>query len=355
MSSKIAYILHKSGARILRNQPLNTSSEIRLTHLCTQRCRQCQVYQRKTEPASLNLQQFMFILKRLKEYGAHVAFISGGEPLLVEDLADMLVAAKQHFSLATTLVSGLYHKTETVRRIAKVCLENDINIQTSLDGLGDIGNTLRGVPHFAETVLQHMEMIANMRGSSKSLLYANIVMSDLNLEQIPTLIAEARKRGWSVSIGLYHHVTETTRADEKLQLRPGPRLDKILDFLDHNPDILNLEVFISGIKPYLLNGTTTPCPFVASRLLTTRTTIMENGDVHLCWGGSIGNIFQQTLEEMFTNERYKSRLQQYSACRGCWTVCYTQRYLLFHPGSWRSGLANIKKLIRLRTLAKEEK
>ncbi|MBN2354770.1 radical SAM protein [candidate division KSB1 bacterium] len=334
---------------------MNSSTEIRLTRLCTQRCRQCQIYERTTDPPSMDLNRFRIVAARLRQYGAHVGFISGGEPTLVNDLEPILIEAKKTFSLATTLVTGLYNNTKIIRKVAKVCLANDINIQTSLDGLGDIGDQLRGAPNFADTVLRHMEIISNMRGSSRSLLYANIVMTDLNLEQIPELIAHVRKLGWRATIGLYHHSTETTRIDDELMVKPGPRLDEIIEILDHNPDILNLNTFIMGIKPYLSTGKTTPCPFVASRILTTRTTIMENGDVHLCWGGPIGNIYDHSLEEILTGSEYQKRLRQYKNCRGCWTVCYTQRYLLSHPGSIRNAYENVKKLQQLRGMLKEAK
>ncbi len=341
------------GARHgIRQKPLNSSTEIRLTRLCTQRCRQCQVYERRTEPASMDLALFRRVAAALKEYGAYIGFISGGEATLVPDLPEILLEAKKVFPVATTLVTGLYNKSETIRDIGRFCLDHDINIQTSLDGLGETGDILRGARDFSATVLRHMEMIAAMRGSSQSLLYANIVLSRLNLGQIPEIIARARDIGWRVTIGLYHHLTETTREDEDLSLQPGPELDELLAFLDHNPDILNLNSFIRGIAPFIASGETTRCPFVASRFLMTRLTIMENGDVHLCWGGPVGNLFANSMQEIFSSPAYRQRLDEYAQCRGCWTTCYTQRYLLIRPRSLREGADNLRKMMRMRRIQK---
>lgn len=335
-------VVHASGRR-----PLNSSTEVRLTRLCTQRCRQCQVYERKTEPASMDIHMFRHVARQLRDYGSYIGFISGGEATMVADLPEILHEAKRTFPVATTLVTGLYNRTEIIRRIGALCLAEHINIQTSLDGLGEIGDRLRGADNFSDTVLRHMEMLAAMRGTSRSLLYANIVLSHLNLEQVPELIATVRKLGWKATIGLYHHLTETTREDDDLSVRPGERLQRLIAFLDGNPDILNLNSFIRGIIPWIEHGATTPCPFVASRFLSTRTTIMENGDVHLCWGGPVGNLFNDSLREIFSGDLYRQRLAEYRSCQGCWTTCYTQRYLLVHPRSFGEIWSNGRKIVRM--------
>lgn len=328
----------------VKKHPLNSSTEIRLTRLCSQRCRQCSVYERKTNPPSISFEQFQIIAQRLRDYGAYIGFISGGEATLVPDLGKILIEAKKTFSLATTLVTGLYNRTEIIQRIGEVALANNINIQTSLDGFGEIGDSLRGVKNFSDTVLGHMKWLSENRNGSKSLLYANIVLNNLNLDQVPELIQRARDLDWKVTIGLYHTLTATTRDDDELRLRQGNRLDKILEFLVDNPDIMNLNSFIKGIEPFISGKQKKICAFVDSPLLSTRLTIMEDGDVHLCYGSPIGNILTQGLAEIFSSQRYHQRLNEYKDCPGCWTTCYTQRYLLVHPDSFRELIDNVKKV-----------
>ncbi len=334
----------KGISHALKRKPLNSSTEIRLTRLCSQRCRQCSVYERTTNPPSMSFEKFQIMAQRLREYGAYIGFISGGEATLVPDLDKILFEAQKTFSIATTLVTGLYNKTETIQRIGTVALEHHINIQTSLDGLREIGDSLRGVKNFSEIILRHMKWLAEHRNGSKSLLYANIVLNNLNLDQVPELIHRARDLGWKTTIGLYHTLTETTRSDDNLRVQPGNRLENVLKFLDGNPDIMNLNAFIKGIEPFLTGKQKKICAFVDSPILSTRATIMENGDVHLCYGTPIGNIFKNSLEEIFSSKQYNQRLQAYRACTGCWTTCYTQRYLLVHPSSLRELIDNFKKI-----------
>jgi len=332
----------------LKRQPLNSSVEIRLTRLCTQRCMQCQVYERTTDPASMSLERFQSIAERLRAYGAYIGFISGGEPTMVPQLDKILLEAKRTFLLSTTLVSGLYNKTKTIENVGRIALENDIHIQTSLDGLGPLGDKLRGAKDFSKTVLGHMQWLSENRGASKSLLYANIVMNNLNLEQIPKLVQRISDLNWKVTIGLYHALTSTTRKNDELQIRPGKRLDSVLAFLDNNPSILNLNSFIRGIKNFIETGQSDICAFTDAPTLTTRTTIMEDGSVHLCWGDPIGNVLKEPLGEIFSSQKYRERINEYRSCSGCWTTCYTQRYLLTHPRSLKALMHNLKKVRTLR-------
>ncbi len=296
----------------------------------------------------MSLEDFQLIASKLRDYGAYIGFISGGEATLVPYLDKILLEAKKTFSSATTLVTGLYNKSNTIYKFGQIALDNDINIQTSLDGMGDLGDSLRGAKNFASTVLTHMEWLSRNRQNSKSLLYANIVINNLNLEQVPELIKRAKDIGWRTTIGVYHTLTTTTRFDEDLKLRPGKRLDNLLNFLENNDDILNLNSFVRGIRNFI-NGTPPGfCAFVDAPVLTTRTTIMENGDVHLCYGDPIGNLFDQDLLSIFKSPKYCELISDYKQCKGCWTTCYSQRYLLVHPRSVAELSHNIKKIIRLK-------
>lgn len=332
----------------LRRRPFNSSTEVRVTYQCTQRCRQCAIPYKNSH--TMTLDEFRHVMRELKAYGAYVGFISGGEATLVPELPDMLREAARTFRYAATLVTGLINREDIIETAARTCLEAGMHIQTSFDGIGAVGDELRGVTNFSERVTDAMRHIAAMRASlqaharRRSLLYANIVISNRNIEQIPDLIQQVRALGWKATIGLYHHLTASTQYRDDLEVKPDARMEAIIRHLRGNPDIMNLESFIEGILPYLRNPALNWCPFVRSRFLSTRTTIMENGDVHLCHGEPIGNIFREHLTSIFSGSAYWQRLEAYQACRGCWTTCYTQRYLLVRPKSPGELIRNIRKL-----------
>jgi MoaA/NifB/PqqE/SkfB family radical SAM enzyme len=349
--TSITRLAGRAAGRWLQRQPMNTSTEVRITRLCSQRCRQCDVYNRSTQPPSLDAERFRILAGRLRSYGAHVGLISGGEPLLVDQLEEILKEARKTFPVAVTLVTGLYAGIGRVERAVRAALDEDINIQTSLDGLGAVGDDLRGVPDFASTVTDRMRRIARLKAVSfsRSLLYANVVINNRNLLQVPRLLDRIAECGWQASVGLYHTLTETTRRDDDLILRPGPRLEEILERIVAHPAVLNLNAFVRGIRSAAAGRYPRFCPYLDAPVLSTRTVIMEDGEVYLCRGESIGNLFHRDLEEIFSGEAYRRRLEEYRRCPGCWASCYAERYLLFHPANVEDLLDTVRKVYRLRT------
>jgi MoaA/NifB/PqqE/SkfB family radical SAM enzyme len=347
----VTKLARQAARRWLQRRPLNTSTEMRITRLCSQRCRQCNVYNRRTQPPSLDLERFRMLAGRLRDYGAHVGLISGGEPLLVPQVEDILKEARETFPVAVTLVTGLYDGIARVQRVAQVALDYDINIQTSLDGLGDLGDDLRGVSDFAATVTDRMRRIARLRarGSARSLLYANVVINNRNIHQVPRLLDLISDCGWLATVGLYHTLTETTRSDGELILRPSSHLEDTLASIMAHPAVLNLKSFVRGIRSAAAKRYPRFCPYLDAPVLSTRTVIMEDGEVYLCRGRSIGNLFRQNLEEIFTGQAYRQRLREYRSCSGCWASCYAERYLLFHPPHFEDLLDTVRKVHRLRT------
>ncbi|MEA2104926.1 MAG: radical SAM protein [Candidatus Cloacimonadota bacterium] len=346
--------LPKIANNFIQNRPINSVTEIKITHACNQKCRQCNIHEITTKPIHLNYTNFCLIAEKLEEYGCLVAMISGGEPLLNPDLGKILIYSKKIFPLSVSLVTGLYFDYAKISDIIDLCLAENINIQTSLDGLKNKGEYIRGVPKHSETVLKNMQIIAEKKTkrNSNSLLYANCVMSNLNLEQIPEIISACKNVGWKTTIGAYHSLIQTTKVDEEMKIRDEKKFRETVEFLTDNPDILNLNTFIEGLPRILTNDFPDFCPFVDGKRTSTRLTIFENGDLHLCKNGSIGNLLEEDLYSIFTSEKYLNRLEEYKKCPGCWGSCYTQKHLLTHPQTVSQFFHNIKKLLNLKTAAK---
>ena len=347
----------KAITHFINNRPINFVTEIKITHLCNQRCRQCNIYEKHTEPKHLTYKNFQKVAQRLQKYGSLIGMISGGEPLLNPDLPKILLHSKKVFPLSTSLVSGLYFDYTKISNIIDMCLDENINIQTSLDGLGDIGDYLRGIPKFSGTVLGNMEKISARKKQikSKSFLYVNCVISAINLHQVPYIIQACKNVGWKVTVGLYHSLIETTKEDYEMiisELKYKDKFFETLEYLKDNPYILNLNTFIEGLPRILTNDFPDYCPFVDGKRTSTRLTIMENGDLHLCFGDKIGNLIEEDLEDIFNSYTYKERLKQYKKCDGCWSSCYTQKYLLTHPQNIKQAINHIGKLFNLRIAVK---
>ena len=348
--------LPKVTKHFLQNKPINSVTEIKVTRLCNQRCRQCNIHENREGNPFMSMSEYMLVLRKLKKYGSLVGMISGGEPLLHPDIIEILAQAKEAFPLSVSLVTGLYFDYDKISDVIDFCSKNGINIQTSLDGLGETGSYLRGVERHPEIILSNMKRITERKKelSSPSFTYVNCVLSAKNLDQVPDIIKASKDAGWEVTIGVYHSLLDTTKKDDEMKIKDAEALQKTIDFLTGNPAILNLNSFIEGIPRILHNDFPDFCPFVDGKRTATRLTIMHNGEVHLCKGDAIGNLLEQNLDEIVNGNQYEETLTEYSSCDGCWSSCYTQKYLLFHPQNFSQILAHGKKLLNLKGAAKDK-
>ncbi|MBN2017261.1 MAG: radical SAM protein [Candidatus Cloacimonetes bacterium] len=352
---KLLKTLPKVAQHFLQNKPINSVTEIKITRLCNQRCRQCNIHEDLTGNPYMSLSEYMLVLRRLKKYGSLVGMISGGEPLLHPDIIEILKHAQKTFPLSVSLVTGLYFDYEKISDVIDFCLKNGINIQTSLDGLEETGSYLRGVENHPAIILSNMKKITERKKefNSSSFTYVNCVLSAKNLHQVPEIIEASKDAGWEVTVGVYHSLLDTTKEDDEMKITDAEALHNTIDFLTDNPSILNLNSFIEGIPRILDNDFPDFCPFVDGKRTATRLTIMHNGEVHLCKGDAVGNLLDQDLENIMENDQYRRTLEEYSTCDGCWSSCYTQKYLLFHPQNFSQVLAHGRKLFNLKGAAKE--
>jgi len=347
--------LPKVTKHLLQNKPINSVTEIKITRLCNQKCRQCNIHENRDGAPYMDYADYRVIARKLQKYGSLVGMISGGEPLLHPDIIEILDHARTVFPLSVSLVSGLYFDYDKIENVIDFCLKNGINIQTSMDGLGGNGDYLRGVKDHADIVLGNMKKISarKMELCSSSFTYVNCVLSAKNLYQVPEIIKASKEAGWEVTIGVYHSLLDTTKEDDEMKITDTESLQKIIDFLTDNPAILNLNSFIEGIPRIINNDFPDFCPFVDGKRTATRLTIMHNGEVHLCKGDAIGNLLEQDLDEIIKSKKYENLLVEYTSCEGCWSSCYTQKYLLFHPQNYKQVFEHGKKLLNLKGAAKE--
>ncbi|MBS3741673.1 MAG: radical SAM protein [Candidatus Cloacimonetes bacterium] len=336
------------------DRPINSVTEIKVTHACNQRCRQCNIYKDKSKPIHLSYKKFEKICRNLKNYGSLVGMISGGEPLLNSEIDKILLHSLNIFPLSVSLVTGLYFPYEKIADTITLCLENNINLQTSLDALGKKSEYIRGVKNHSEIVLKNMQLIAEKKQKigSSSFLYANCVLSNLNLEQVPHVIKANKNAGWKTTIGVYHSLIERTNQADEMKIASRDKFNQVVEFLTDNPDVLNLNTFIKGLPRVMDNDFPDYCPFLQGKRTSTRLTLYENGDLYLCGGKSIGNLLDENLKTILESAIYQRRLQEYKNCQGCWSSCYTQKHLLFHPNGPAQALHNISKLLNLKTAAK---
>jgi len=113
------------------------------TRRCNLRCIHC--YSASTSeahPDELTTREAAALLDDLADFGAPVVLFSGGEPLLRDDLADLVARARDKGLRAVVSTNGTLIDTRVARKLADA---GTSYAGVSLDGLAEVNDAFRGV------------------------------------------------------------------------------------------------------------------------------------------------------------------------------------------------------------------
>lgn len=152
---------------------------VALTHRCNQRCLYCQVWNMKSR--ELNTKEIFSIINELATIGTRRFCLTGGEPLLRDDIGQIIdFAYRRNMAVEVSSNGSLVKdKISQLKRVYALCI--------SLDGPEHIHDNVRGNGSFRKV----MEA-ANIARKKKIPVYFRSVISKMNLEHIDAILNIAK-------------------------------------------------------------------------------------------------------------------------------------------------------------------
>ena len=122
---------------------------------CNAKCLQCFVWKREPRPAFTPEEMGKMLansdISKLTSFS-----ISGGEPTLRNDLRDILLTIREYFGGHLVVQSNCFMKPRLIRAVKNI---DKLTVCCSLDGVGELHSTLRGMPGGYEMVIDTMETL----------------------------------------------------------------------------------------------------------------------------------------------------------------------------------------------------
>jgi len=207
-------------ARMFSNYHAPLGVYIALTERCPNRCVYCNYEElRKKESYEITTEDVLYIIDQLKKAGCQKLHLSGGEPLIRDDVGRIIDHAKSKGMFVGISCSGMYipEKIKMLKNIDIVLL--------SLDGPEDIHDELRGEGSY-KNVLKAMDSLKN----NKITFWTNTVLTRKNLESVDFVLDMAKKNNtYANFILLQYHGPEY---ENNL-----PAADKIKDLIPKQEDL----------------------------------------------------------------------------------------------------------------------
>ena len=171
-----------------------------ITDRCNLRCKFCDIWKRKNE--EVNLEQAKKIIDNISEAKISIITLTGGEPLLRNDLEDIASYAKSKGMIAQLNTNGTLLTKERAKKIA----ESFDWVGISLDGLEETHDGIRGIKGTFNKAVKGVKNLIEVKGNCKVAI-ASVLTKD-NYNEIIPLFRLAKKLG--VDFAYVHPVVEVS-------------------------------------------------------------------------------------------------------------------------------------------------
>jgi len=291
---------------------------------CNFRCSFCEASAGARREDELTADEVVSLIDDLARMGTKRLVVSGGEPLLREDMPALLRHAHDR-GLSLGLVTNGWRAAEFWPRIGEL---RYFLYFTSLDGPREFHDSVRARGSF-DRVLEGLRLSAETRIPTRMV---NTVVQKENLQHLSAILEIVKRSGataWHLTplaqVGRAFH-------DDGVGLE-GEGLRELVAFVREARKVFNVDLGESHGYLGCLAGSPIGKPFFCGAGLT-RCSVMPDGTVlgcHQVYDGSLGegNIRRRPFSEIWKTEfrRFRTRstpsscvgCQHLGACRGgCW-------------------------------------
>lgn len=297
----------------------------------------------------LSTDQWKDVIKNVSRLGAQTIVFSGGEPLLREDIFELISFTKKN-SLNACVTSNGHLIDEQVALSLSASGVNVVNI--SIEGTKETHDFLRGVGSFDKAV----SALANLRKYNIESTVASTV-SKYNYEDLLYVLEVAKDSGATTVrlqpfnvIFLENYKRKNEFLIDKLDIQKIENIIK--SFVDISKEykistnpvsyLFKIPAYLTGKKFFTHNcgALWYSCP------------INPNGDVFPCWveGANnklIGNVQEESLYGLWLSEKRIKMVNTIinNGCNGCLMSCYDEA---FDHNFFKKNIFNkVKKIKKL--------
>jgi MoaA/NifB/PqqE/SkfB family radical SAM enzyme len=315
------------GLGLLTNLALDryVHCNLQVTRRCNFRCQICDFW--KVEHAKereLNLQEIETLTNKLAEYGTLAISLAGGEPMLREDLLDIIrIVSQKHFPIMIT--NGWCITKENAHALWEAGLQE---ISISIDYAdSQMHDAMRGHPGAFERAVQSLKILHESRHSNRNRVHMISVLMNDNVEDVEKLIHLSRQLGVTYMVNLYSY--QRGRKRERLPKQPVSK--HLVQLKKKYPHFVSLTSYLERMDAAVQQGGVGNCQ--AGRYFMN---IDNYGNIARCTETTdtpVGNLLKESPE------RIKQQLlhqQSNDRCSQCWTSCRGWAELMHGPRRLRS-------------------
>ena len=314
-----------------------------ITHRCNLRCRMCGVWKTGNKETELNTEQIEQMADNLQILGTQVISIGGGEPLIREDLPQVVRFFLDRGISVRVLSNGVVNNYDHLQKVVDAGVNN---FSISLDTLNpQIQNDIIGRDDAFDRVMETFAFLSPILKEKGGLGLINTVVSSANLDQLEEILSFAEKIGFYVSfIPLEIHqfsgkvlgCTETmqdlayTESDKQ---KAGMIFEKLISLKKAGRPIFNSSTFLRNAGNYM-SGKDFSWDCRAGILYFS---VSPEGNFSICHRylgytrkGNDLSVISPDFIDTIKSEKYRNNAKEINrSCKACLRPCWAEISNLF--------------------------
>jgi len=297
------------GRNLLTRQMLHCNLQV--TYRCNFQCQICDFWKPQyPKDHELSLKDIRTIGARLNRLGTLIISLAGGEPLIREDLPEIITILNRANHFPILITNGWFVDATKANDLLRAGLQE---ISVSVDYADPARHDAqRGKQGAWDRAMTALELLHKNRPDKRNRVHMFTVLMDDNLDEIEPLIKLARRIGVTYMVSLY----SWNRGTKKPRL-PSERVSEhLLKLKRQYPEFITLTSYIERFDQAIAAGGIGHCQ--TGRLLMN---IDRHGQVARCTetlDDPVGNIL--TDDPLVLRNRLLE-MQRNSDCAQCWTSC----------------------------------
>lgn len=328
---------------VLNNRKRKDNSPRFLTYTvtfgCNARCIMCDSWKKPTQ-GDLTTDEVENIFQQLPQMDA--IRLTGGEPFVRKDMLDIHeMAIKFMNPMLVHVTSNGFLPDRIVDFCEKRSRKTPLHLLISIDGVGEKHNHIRGNSKAYDLAVETIERLAPRKKELNFRLAVNQTIVDAEgVEHYRKLREVLRPLGVYNNVVMAYDQSATYSLESEVDMAPK-EIGQFTTFGDFNDETLKdllkevksdlhelsfferqaKKYYLRGIENRLLHDKGTPNPPCVA--LNSHLRIFPNGDVPTCQFNTrtIGNLRDQTFEEVWKSQEAAAQRTWVRKCAGCWAEC----------------------------------
>jgi MoaA/NifB/PqqE/SkfB family radical SAM enzyme len=315
MLNKISQELHyqhrslRLGLAFFRRRLIHCNLQV--TYRCNFRCQICDFWKTPSDPSDeLTVNQVRRIGEKLNRLGTMVISLGGGEPLIRDDLYQVIGALNETNHFPILITNGWYVNETVAKDILRAGLQE---ISVSVDYADSAKHDAqRGCVGSWSRAINALELLNRYRPDRRNRVHMISVLMDDNLDDIEPLIQLSRDLGVTYFINLY----SSGRGTKPSRTPDAKVTEKLRELKLKYPEFVSLTSYVEQFDQAIAEGGIGNCQ--AGYLAFN---IGSRGEVSRCIDTidePVGNILADEIT--YLRDRLR-KAQAKGGCAQCWTSC----------------------------------